>query len=71
MHSLIPPENLFQMTVSTSPLSMKKEGSPTNFYFVTLADNVPNFKKAKLGDALIKQKVIGIDLDSHMGAYKA
>lgn len=80
--ALVPPDILYQMTVSPSH-GIKERGLdtlnftgtyPINFYFVTLIEGCESFKKAKLGnewDARIKQKVIGINLDDAITKYQA
>ena len=72
--SLVPPDNLFQITVSTShginesgldDLAGILNSSRVNFYFVTLAENVESFTQGKLTKKWkkkIHQKVLGIEI---------
>lgn len=72
--SLVPPDNLFQITVSTShginesgldDLAGILNSSKVNSYFVTLAENVESFTQGKLTKKWkkkIHQKVLGIEI---------
>lgn len=74
--SIVPPYDLFQMTVSRHHGIKEEElknledildKGHINFYFVTLLEHFEDFKMAKLGDdwnSRIHQKVIGISLST-------
>lgn len=74
--SLVPPDNLFQMTVSTTHSINERglerlnlPGGPIKLYFITPEACLRNFKKAKLGEAWrtrIKQSVVAVELSKEI-----